>query len=417
MDIYFIILVVLGVITLLTAWLPLILKDLPLSLPILCIAFGAIFAWLPLPDDAIINPLEYRHLTERLTEFVVLIALMGAGLKIDRVFSFKSWGLTWRLLGIAMPLTIIGIAFAAYFLLGLSPAGALLLGAALAPTDPVLASDVEVGPPRSGEEDEVRFALTSEAGLNDGLSFPFVHLAIGLALWQAGTPFSALEWAGYDVIWKLAAGVGAGFISGRLMGMLIFKLPKRKALSRTGDGFVALGVTCLTYGFTELVQGYGFVAVFVAALALRAVERSNKYHDDLHNFAEQIERLLMMLILFCFGVALAKGAIFVDLNWQVVACAILVLLLIRPATAWLSLIGCKRPFDERAVIAFFGVRGVGSIYYLAYAFGQAHFDQMRMLWQTVFLVILLSIILHGLTVTPVMQHLDRHRSKTSDARS
>jgi NhaP-type Na+/H+ or K+/H+ antiporter len=125
----------------------------------------------------------------------------------------------------------------------------------------------------------------------------------------------------------------------------------------------------------------------------------------------------MMLILFCFGVALAKGAIFVDLNWQVVACAILVLLLIRPATAWLSLIGCKRPFDERAVIAFFGVRGVGSIYYLAYAFGQAHFDQMRMLWQTVFLVILLSIILHGLTVTPVMQHLDRHRSKTSDARS
>lgn len=189
MDTYFIILVVLGVVTLLTAWLPLVLKDLPLSLPIFCIAFGAIFACLPLPYNAIINPLEYRHLTERLTEFVVLIALMGAGLKIDRVFSFKSWGLTWRLLGIALPLTIIGIAFAAYFLLGVSPAAALLLGAALAPTDPVLASDVEVGPPCSGEEDEVRFALTSEAGLNDGLSFPFVNLAIGFALWQAARRF------------------------------------------------------------------------------------------------------------------------------------------------------------------------------------------------------------------------------------
>lgn len=413
MDIYFIILVVLGVITLLTAWLPLVLKDLPLSLPIFCIGFGAIFAWLPLPDNAIINPLEHRHLTERLTEFVVLIALMGAGLKIDRIFSFKSWGLTWRLLGIAMPLTIVGIALAAYVLLGVSPAAALLLGAALAPTDPVLASDVEVGPPRSGEEDEVRFALTSEAGLNDGLAFPFVHLAIGFALWQAGAPFSVLHWAGFDVVWKLAAGAGAGWISGRLMGMLIFKLPKRKALSRTGDGFVALGITCLTYGFTELVQGYGFVAVFVAALALRSVERSHRFHDDLHNFAEQVERLLMMLILFCFGVALAKGAIFVDLNWQVVIFAVVVLFAIRPASAWLSLLGCQRPFDERAVVAFFGVRGLGSIYYLAYAFGQTEFDQMRLLWQTLFLVILLSIIIHGLTVTPVMHHLDRRRNKTS----
>lgn len=414
MDTYFIILVVLGVITLLTAWLPLILKDLPLSLPIFCIGFGAVFAWLPLPDDAIINPLEHRDLTERLTEFVVLIALMGAGLKIDRVFSFKSWGLTWRLLGIAMPLTIIAIAFAAYFLLGVSPAAALLLGAALAPTDPVLASDVQVGPPRTGEEDEVRFALTSEAGLNDGLSFPFVYLAIGFALWQTGTPFSVWDWVGYDVIWKLGAGAGAGWIAGWVLGMLIFKLPKRKALSRTGDGFVALGITCLTYGFTEMVHGYGFVAVFVAALALRSVEREHKYHDDLHNFAEQIERLLMMLLLFCFGIALAEGAVFTDMNWQVVTCAAVVLLIIRPTTAWLSLIGCNRPYDERAVIAFFGVRGLGSIYYLAYAFGQAEFDQMRLLWQTLFLVILLSIIIHGLTVTPVMQHLDQRRPKPAD---
>jgi NhaP-type Na+/H+ or K+/H+ antiporter len=176
---------------------------------------------------------------------------------------------------------------------------------------------------------------------------------------------------------------------------------------------VALGITCLTYGLTELVHGYGFVAVFVAAIALRSVERQHKYHDDLHNFAEQIERLLMMLLLFCFGLALAKGAIFTDLTWQAVLCAVVVLFIIRPATAWLSLIGCDRPNDERAVIAVFGVRGLGSIYYLSYAFGQAEFDQMRLLWQTLFLVILLSIIIHGLTVTPVMQHLDQRRSKIS----
>ncbi|EGF92623.1 sodium/hydrogen exchanger family protein [Asticcacaulis biprosthecium C19] len=411
MDVYVIILVVLGVITLLTAWLPLVLKNLPLSLPIFCIGFGVVFAWLPLPEDAIFNPLEHRYVTERVTEFVVLIALMGAGLKLDRVVGWRSWNLTWRLLIIAMPLTIFAIAAVAHWLLGLSLAAALLLGAALAPTDPVLASDVQVGPPRSGEEDEVRFALTSEAGLNDGLSFPFVHLAIGLALWQAGQAFSFSDWVLVDVIWKLVAGVAAGWTIGWLLGLIIFKLPKRSQLSRTGDGFVALGATFLTYGVTELVHGYGFVAVFVAALALRSVERGHKYHDDLHNFTEQIERLMMMLVLFCFGLALAKGAIFTDLSWQVVLAAVVIVLLIRPAAAGLSLIGSGPVAAERAVIAFFGIRGLGSIYYLAYASGQADFDHVRTLWQTLFLVVLLSILIHGLSVTPVMQWLDRGRNR------
>lgn len=409
MDVYVIILIILGAITLLTAWLPLLLRNLPLSLPIFSIGFGIAFTWLPLPPDAVFNPLEHRHLTERLTEFVVLIALMGAGLKIDRIFGLRSWNITWRLLAIAMPLTILAIAAITHFLLGLSIAAALLLGAALAPTDPVLASDVQVGPPGSGEEDEVRFALTSEAGLNDGLSFPFIHLAIGLALWQAGQPFSLDEWFLVDVLWRIAAGAGVGWLTGWTLAMMIFRLPQRSRLSRTGDGFVALGATCLAYGLTELAHGYGFIAVFVAALALRSVERHHQYHDDMHNFTEQIERLLMMLLLFCFGLALAKGAIFTNLSWQVVLAAVVILLFIRPATTWLSLLGISRPKSERAVIAFFGIRGIGSIYYLAYAFGRAEFDHVRTLWQTLFLVILGSVLIHGLTVTPIMQRLDKAR--------
>ncbi len=216
------------------------------------------------------NPLENRYITERMTEFVVIVALMGAGLKLDRPVGWRSWMITWRLIGIAMPLTIAGIALLGWELLGLGLASALLLGAALAPTDPVLASDVQVGPPQSGEEDDVRFALTSEAGLNDGLSFPFVYLAIAISLSHVtGEPWLR-QWLLVDVVWKLAAGIGVGWLVGKVMGYLTFRLPKRAQLSRSGDGFVALGITCLGYGLTELANGYGFVGVFVAALTLRS---------------------------------------------------------------------------------------------------------------------------------------------------
>jgi NhaP-type Na+/H+ or K+/H+ antiporter len=112
----------------------------------------------------------------------VAAALMGAGLKLDRAFSWRKWGVTWRLLAVTMPLSIAAITLIGGLGLGLSWVAALLLGASLAPTDPVLAADVQVGPPKSGEEDEVRFGLTSEAGLNDGLAFPFVNLAIALGV-------------------------------------------------------------------------------------------------------------------------------------------------------------------------------------------------------------------------------------------
>jgi sodium/hydrogen antiporter len=164
--------------------------DLSLSLPMVCIGIGIILVWTPFSPVTWVNPLENRYLTERLTEFAVIIALMGAGLKLDRPVSWRGWETSWRLVGIAMPLTIAGITLLGWTVLGLGVASALLLGAALSPTDPVLASDIQVGPPHSDYEDEVRFALTSEAGLNDGAAFPFVHLAVALAVSHAsGVPF------------------------------------------------------------------------------------------------------------------------------------------------------------------------------------------------------------------------------------
>lgn len=372
--------------------------------------YRVVLVWLPFSPIAGLNPLEDRYLTERLTEFVVIVALMGAGLKLDRPISWRGWETSWRLLGIAMPLTILAITLLSWSILGLGVAAALLLGAALAPTDPVLASDVQVGPPQSGEEDEVRFALTSEAGLNDGAAFPFVYLAISLALSQTtGEPFFA-DWLLVDVLWKIVAGVGIGWLGGKVMGYLTFRLPNRSGLSETRDGFVALGITCLAYGSAELLHGYGFLAVFVAATALRSVERRHHYHQSLHDFAEQIERLVMMLLLVCFGAAIAEGSIFGALTWRVVVIACLVLFLVRPLAGWMSLVGYRAPPLEKGAIAFFGIRGLGSFYYLAFAMGQAEFEDAQILWVTVCFVVLSSIVMHGMLVTPVMRQLDRRLS-------
>ncbi len=395
-----------GGIILLTAWLPMFLKRLPISLPMVCILIGMLLGWLPISPLSGINPLEDRLLTERLTEFVVIVALMGAGLKLDRPLSWRGWEPSWRLLFIAMPLTIAGIALLGWGVLGLTFPAALLLGAALAPTDPVLASDVQVGPPQSGEEGEVRFALTSEAGLNDGAAFPFVYLAIALAVAGEMHPGLLVEWFAIDVLWRVGAGLVIGWLGGKVMGYLTFHLPGGTGLSETREGLVALGITCLCYGSTELLHGYGFLAVFVAALAMRSVERRHDYHTQLHDFSEQIERLVMMILLVCFGAAIAEGSIFTHLTWQVAAVAAVTLFFVRPVAAGVSLIGLAASRPEKAAISFFGIRGLGSFYYLAFALGQAKFGDPQTLWVTVSFIVLVSIVLHGSLVTPAMRHVD-----------
>jgi NhaP-type Na+/H+ or K+/H+ antiporter len=308
-----------------------------------------------------------------------------------------------------MPLTIVGIAFLGWSILGLGIAASLLLGACLAPTDPVLASDIQVGPPQSGKEDEVRFALTSEAGLNDGSAFPFVFLAIAMALSsESGEPFIA-RWLVLDVIWKIAVGLGIGWLGGKAMGYFTFRFPGRFGLAQTRDGFVALGITCLAYGSAEIVHGYGFLAVFVAALSLRSVEQGHRYHENLHAFAEQIERLLMMILLVFFGAAIAEGSIFGALSLNVVLTVALILCVVRPISGRIGLIGFPATAGEKAVISFFGIRGIGSIYYLAFALGQAKFEGTQILWVTVCFAVLSSIVMHGVLVTPTMRQLDRTR--------
>ena len=413
MSAYIVVLAVFGLVVLLTAWLPMVLKELPLSLPIFCVGLGALIFAFPDIPGVMPHPMEELTIVERASEFVVIISLMGAGLKIDRPFGWGRWKLTWRLLGISMPITILALAVLGQSLLGLGLATAILLAASLAPTDPVLASDIQVGPPGSGEEDEVRFTLTSEAGLNDGLAFPFILLAVALAHEISAT--SVAEWFVYAVVWKIAAGVGVGYAVGRVLGWLTFHLPNRAKLSRTGSGFVALGITALAYGGTEMVRGYGFLAVFVAALALRATEPEHDYHQKLHDFAEELERLMMMVLLVLLGGAMTGADLFQALTWEAAAFAALALFVVRPLAGWIGLIGTDRPSGEKMAISFFGIRGLGSIYYLSYALQKEAFDHAALLWSVTGFIILVSIVLHGVTVTPVMRNLDRRRKLAARA--
>jgi len=419
---YHILLVVMGIAVLAAALLPRLLWKLPLSMPIALLLLGYLAFALPLglprPDLS-----RQGTLVERLTEIVVIVSLMGAGLKIDRPFHLASWGGTWRLLGITMILSIGLGALSGWWIAGFAPAAALLFGSLIAPTDPVLASEIQVGAPQRGsenaeirkrrkpntEEDEFRFTLTSEAGLNDGLAFPFVHAAIAIA--AAGT--ASHGWAGHwllvDVIYKLAAGVFLGVVMGRLLGRLIFSIPGTTEVAKAMVGPAALAVTLIIYGSTECLGGYGFVATFVGALSIRSSHREHEYHEHLHTFAEMAERLLVAGVLVGFGGAIA-GGILAPLTLPLVVVALLAIFAVRPLAGMLGLGGFRSAsLGEKWAIAFFGVRGVGSFYYLAYALNRQHFSQSRELWAVVSLVVITSVVVHGIFAAPVSRHLDRNR--------
>ncbi len=412
LDPYIAFLLGLGVLILLVSWAPLGMKRLPMSLAILCVGLGVVFFNFGLLDFRP-DPRTWDTVTERLVELVVIVSLMGAGLKLDRPLSWRGWSSTWRLLGIAMPLTMIATAVLGVLGLGFSLAMAMLLAASIAPTDPVLASDVQVGPPRSGDDDEVRFGLTSEAGLNDALAFPFVHLAI-LAAAGGLTSVSAVgEWLAMDLAWKLLAGAGMGYLIGRAFGFLIF-YSDQMGLSRVGDGLVSLAATFITYALTELVHGYGFLAVFVCGLTIRAWERDHDFHAELHQFAELIERLLMMLVLVLFGGALAQGLLSA-LSWTDMAIGLTLVLVVRPLAGMLAMIGSPHPWRERALLAFLGIRGVGTVYYVAYGINHGEFGNSERLWGIVGFIIVSSIVIHGISATPLMQWLRARQTRAVTA--
>lgn len=350
------------------------------------------------------NPLEHEDFTLHLTEMVVIISIMGTGLKIDEPFSLKTWTVPFRLVTVTMLLSIGAVAFITWYFFKLDLATAVLLGAVLAPTDPVLASDVQVGPPMEGTKDNTRFTLTAEAGMNDGMAFPFIWLAITLASVSGTVEERLLSWMGMDILYRIAAAVIIGYVVGKLLAYLVIRLPEKENFVVIRDGFVGIAITLAVYGITEMVHGYGFMAVFVTAISLRNAEMRHKYHRQLHGFTDQIEKILVAIVLILFGGALVSGILTpLTLGWGIFG--VFFLLIIRPLTAWVSMLGIPYHIKEKMAVSFFGIRGIGSFFYLAFALIHSNFDNAAELWAVTAFIVLASIFIHGISATTVIKQL------------
>ena len=370
------------------------------NLPFLYVLAGMIFGLL---GYAYISPLSGGISTmviEHTSELIVIISLAGAGLAIDTPASWRGWNPTWRLLIVTMPLTIASVALFGVWGLGLSVPGALLLAAALAPTDPVLARAVQVSPPGQ-DESHIEVALTAEAGLNDGLAFPFVWLAIHAATLGVSQMVDGeawlWSWLGFDLLYRVGAGILVGYGVGYVISRIIF--------SPIGDGsrgawnavVVILSATLLSYGVTEAVNGYGFLAVFVATRAGRSNTRGTEnegYEKFVHHGAEQLEAILLAILLLWLGGFLGSGAL-AGTTWAEVAFALALVFVIRPAAGLLALIGHDARRAQRSAVAFFGIRGMGSVFYIAYAQNHAEFADIDAVWRVAGIAILMSIVVHG----------------------
>lgn len=396
-----------GCLALATAWLPSVLRQAPITLPIVAVAVGAAIHMAAGSPD--LN--SYRAGWETLTEYVLVIAVMGAGLKIDRAFRWWAWRSTWLLLLVAMPVSIGLTALAGWGIIGLPIGLSLLVAAILSPTDPVLASDVQVGPPGEGEVGEVRFALTSEAGLNDGIAMPFVLLAIGLQNGKLGSVGSIIEWLSIDLVWHVILGAGLGAAFGWALVTLDHRLPERFRLGTSGDGLAVLGVSLVVYGLAEIAGANGFVAVFSAAVASRnASPQHFEFARALHGFADQLERLAMVVLMALFG-ALLMGGLLLRLQLTDIIFVGTILFIVRPAATALACIGSGLPLSTRAALGYFGIRGLGSLFYLFFALSRTDIDDPDRLQATVALTILVSVTVYGLSASTIMKFVDARRKR------
>lgn len=408
-------------------------RRLPLSTSMLYLAVGV-----GLGPHALnllrLDPLSHSALLERVTEIAVVVSLFTAGLKLRLPLQDRRWRPALRLAFGAMILTVAMIAAGGVFLLGLPLGSAVLFGAILAPTDPVLASDVQVEHPF--DSNPLRFTLTGEAGWNDGTAFPFVMLGLGLlGLHEIGP--GGWQWLVVDVLWAVIAGVAIGALLGTGVGRLVVYLRGKHREALGLDEFLALGLIGLSYGLALLSHAYGFLAVFAAGLAMRRVEATHSdesaaeriagteapLHDreaatesgpagaymvqSVLHFNEQLERIGEVAVVVMIGAMLSWDLLPREALWFLP----LLFLIIRPVSVELALLGSSARGTERRMIAWFGIRGIGSLYYLMYAIEHGLPEQIasRLVALTL-TVVAASILAHGVSATPLMA-VYRHRGE------
>ena len=373
------------------------------SLIYLVLGIGAA-ALLALAGIEWLDPVENASLLERVSEVAVVVALFATGLRLDRPLRPSAWGAVARLLAVVMLLTIAAVALFGWAVMGLSLGAAVILGAALAPTDPVLAGDIGVGPPGQEEEREPNFAVTAEAGFNDALAFPFLLLGFFIAENEGAAWLG--EWLAADIAYAIVVGVAIGAAAGHGLARMIVPLRERELLTEGLDGWVGLAAVLVIYGITETAGAYGFLAAFVGGLAFRRYERDHKVNEAVHEGTEVVEKFLELAVILLLG-SVATVAAVSEPGWAGWALVPLLLLVVRPASVALAFVGSPLTKRERAFLGWFGVRGVGSLYYAAFAVaaGVLSDAEARTVFWTVAAAVLVSIVTHGVTGAPFSRRL------------
>lgn len=412
-----------------------VLKRLPVTPAIIYLAVGLLVGPTVL-NVFHFNPLKESALLEVLTEVAVLISLFSAGIKMPVPVSFARWRTPILLATLSMAVSVGLVAGFAWYFLGLPLGAGVLLGAILAPTDPVLATDVQIRHP--GDRDQLRFTLTCEAGMNDGSAFPFVMLGLGLlGLHELGD--SGLHWALVDVLWATLAGIAIGIVSGAALGHLGWKLRSEPNEHTLMDDFLGLGLIGVVYGLSLLVGAWGFLAVFFAAVALRQTElklagacqdspiqaRPERIEAEVANacqdreppptvsggslvFKEHLERLSELMLVLLIG-----GTLFLDSwSWRAVGLALFLFMVARPVSVLASLLFTRTSWPMRGMVGWFGVRGIGSLYYLMYAIQHGIPEALALeLIQLTLIAVSLSILVHGTSVKPLMSRFWHYRKR------
>ena len=409
-----------------------VVERLPLSTAQIYAAVGLALGPLGLGLIAV-DPFARATSLEHLTEVAAFVSLFAAGLKLRVPLADGRWRIPLRLATVSMALGVAGVAAIGVWGLGLSVGAAVLLGAILAPTDPVLASDVQVSD--AEDRDRLRFGLTGEAGLNDGTAFPFVLLGLALmGLHDVGPSWT--RWLGVDVLWATAGAVAIGAALGVGVGRFVIYLRQTHKESAGTDDYLALGLIALAAGLSLLTHTYAFLAVFVAGVALRWEERRHTGESVAHveehvvrgdeeasthaeaapavmaesvlHFTEQIDRIASVAVVVLLG-ALVHLA---EVSWASAGLVAALFFVVRPLAVWAGLAGSGTSPVQRGLTAWFGIRGIGSMYYLFYAVshgvGGAEAERLMGL---VLAVVAAGTVLHGVSVTPLMAWYTRRAGR------
>ena len=409
-----------------------LVKRLPITTTLVYLLIGIALGplWLNFVQ---LDPITHAAWLHRAAEVSVIISLFTVGMKLRLPPLDRRLRPALCLAFVSMVLTVGLVALAGTWLLGLPVGAAVLLGAILAPTDPVLASDVQISD--SHDRDKLKLTLTAEAGFNDGTAFPFVMLGLGLLGLHELGPYMSRWWL-VDVAWAITGGLAIGGAIGAATGWLVIRLHTRRKSVATHGEYVLLGVIGVAYGAAVLVHAYGFLAVFAAGVGLRTIERittgPEKRVDETLTAAaagaapkgtlndpkiapayiagtllstnEQLERIFEVALVVIVGALLFAGGF----SWVAVWFAPLLFLVIRPLAALPVLATAKFTSLEFSLVSWFGIRGIGSIYYLMYALEKGVSGELAdQLVSFTLTTIALSILVHGVSVTPLFNRYKR----------